>query len=91
MLFTKKYQLEKQLMAEIKSYAGVNEFPLNDAKIISQLLVAYNKGEPFVGFAIMSSRFGSLSIPRQTATWLRHSSSIVKCSDVGTLFILVIS
>ena len=69
MLFTKKYQLGKQLMAEIKSYAGVNEFPLNDAKIISQLLVAYNKGEPFVGFAIMSSLNTLEKYPNLADNW----------------------
>ena len=69
MLFTKKYQSEKQLMAEIKSYAGVNEFPLNDAKIISQLLVAYNKGEPFVGFAIMSSLSTLEKYPNLADNW----------------------
>lgn len=55
MLFTKKLKLEKQLMAEIKALAKVDEFPYKDAKTIADLLVAYNKGSSFVAFSIMAA------------------------------------
>ena len=42
MLF-KKAKLEKQLMEEIKSLAGVNEFPYEDAASISNMLTNYNR------------------------------------------------
>ena len=37
MFFLKKAKLERQLMDEIKTYAGVKEFPWDDAKILSNL------------------------------------------------------
>lgn len=54
MCFSKKLKLERQLMEEIKSYAGVYEFPNDDAKEISKLLAAYNKGNGYLALAIMA-------------------------------------
>ena len=38
-------QLEQQMMEEIKSFAGVSEFPFEDAKVIANLLATYEKGD----------------------------------------------
>lgn len=48
--FCKRKKLEKQLMDELKSLAGVTEFPASDKKDIDELLATYNKGE----FALIS-------------------------------------
>ena len=53
MFFLKKWSLEKKLIGEIKNYANVDEFPPDDAKNMSQLLLAYNRGEEYVNLAIM--------------------------------------
>ena len=50
MLF-KRVKLERQLMKEIKSYAGVVEFTNDDAKAIADFLTAYNRGKEFVMLA----------------------------------------
>ncbi len=55
MLFFKKAQLERQLMDEIKSYAGVTEFPTKDAQILANTISAYGKGNAFITFAMMSA------------------------------------
>ena len=55
MLFFKKAKLERQLMNEIKSLAGVDEFPYNDAKTIAKLLVAYNRGKVYVNLVMISA------------------------------------
>ena len=55
MFFTKRAKLERQLMEEIKSFAGVDEFPYEDAKVISDFLVAYNKGSDYVSLAAFSA------------------------------------
>ena len=54
MLFFKKVKLEKALMAEIKSLAGVSDFPLDDAKSIARLLGSYDKGKSMVMITMMS-------------------------------------
>lgn len=48
-------QLEQELINEIKSFAGVSEFPYEDAKTISDLLVAYGKGNNYVDLAMYSA------------------------------------
>ena len=52
MMFFKRAKLERQLMEEIKSYAGVSEFPNNDAKAIADFLTSYNRGNEFVMLAV---------------------------------------
>ena len=55
MLLFKKSKLEKELMEEIKSLAGVDVFPVYDARVLSDLLVAYGKGGAFIDAALMNS------------------------------------
>ena len=55
MLFFKKAKLERQMMEEIKTYAGVHDFPNNDAKAIADFLTAYNRGNEFVMLAVFSA------------------------------------
>lgn len=55
MFFLKKTKLERQLMEEIKSFAGVKEFPYDDAKALAEFLTAYNKGKVFVSLAAMKA------------------------------------
>ena len=56
MLFFKKSKLEHQMMEEIKSSAGVEEFPLEDAKTIAEILTSYGRGQEFVTLAFFSSK-----------------------------------
>lgn len=46
MFILKKIKLEKELINEIKTAAGINYFPDEDAKKISEMLASYNRG-PF--------------------------------------------
>ena len=69
MFFTKRNQLERQLMEEIKSYAGVKEFPYEDAKVISDFLVAYNKGNDFIDFAAFSALDTIDKYPNLSSNW----------------------
>lgn len=52
-LFGKRAKLEKQMMEEIKQLAGVTAFPYEDARIISNIISAYNKGNDEISIAIM--------------------------------------
>ena len=52
-MFGKRAKLERQLMQEIKDLAGVSAFPYEDARIIADIVNAYNKGNDAIGFAIM--------------------------------------
>ena len=56
MLFFKKAKIERQMMKEIKASAGVDEFPFEDAKIIAELLTAYERGKVFVSLAFFSPK-----------------------------------
>lgn len=69
MLFFKKAKLERQLMDEIKTYAGVKEFPLDDAKVISNYISAYNKGNTFIGMYMFSSLSVIEKYPKLFQNW----------------------
>lgn len=54
-MFFKKAKLEKQLMNEIKSYAKVENFPYDDAKVLGDFLAAYKKGNAYVNFQAITA------------------------------------
>ncbi len=54
MFFLKRHKLEVQLMQEIKAYAGVKEFPYEDAVSISKVLTAYHNGNTDMYYLLFS-------------------------------------
>jgi len=68
MLF-KKAKLEKALMEEIKVLAGVSEFPLEDAKVIAQLVGRYNNSSAIVLLAMMSAMSVLEKYPNLYENW----------------------
>ncbi len=73
MFFLKKAKLERQLMDEIKTYAGVKEFPWDDAKILSNYLASYDKGMDYqrvFGWHETSKAFSTLEkYPNLLRNW----------------------
>lgn len=55
MFFSKKSNLEHQLMNEIITFAQVDSFPLEDAKAIADIISAYNRGNGFIDFALLTN------------------------------------
>lgn len=68
-MFFKRAKLERQLMKEIKNYAGVTEFPYNDAKVIADFLSAYNRGKEFVMLATFSASNTIEKYPNLYRNW----------------------
>lgn len=65
-----KYKLEKQLMKEIKEYAGVKEFPWNDAKVFAKLISVYNKGDKaLIVMAVMANLETLSQYPNLEEKW----------------------
>jgi len=50
-----KSKLEKQLMEEVLAYAGAKYLPFEDAKALSNLIAAYDKGSAFILLAMPTS------------------------------------
>jgi hypothetical protein len=68
------------MIAEIKALAKVDEFPYEDSKAISDLLVAYNKGDPFVMLQMMTA-IGTLEkYPELIKNW---DSLMMKYKSLG--------
>lgn len=65
----KRLKLEKQLMQEIKTYAHVSDFPISDAKVIADLIVAYNRGDGFVELGIMAAMSTLDKYPNLCQEW----------------------
>ena len=80
MLFFKKAKLEKQLMAEIKALAEVTEFPYEDAKTISGLLVAYNQGNSHVMLNMMTAIDTLEKYPKLAGEW---DNLMIKYKSLG--------
>lgn len=67
---SKKEKLEKKLMKEIKEFAGVEGFPLQDAKTLSRLIQAYNSGDTVVITAAVSGSMATLEkYPALCSNW----------------------
>lgn len=69
MFFLKKAKLQRQLIEEIKSYAGVLEFSQDDAKVISNYISAYEKGNTFIGMYMFSSLSVIEKYPKLFQNW----------------------
>lgn len=80
MLIFKKAKLEKELMAEIKTLAGVNEFPLDDAKTIAELVARYNNNANVVVLLVMSASSVLEKYPNLYDNW---DNLMVKYKKLG--------
>ena len=69
MFFSKKSNLEHQLMNEIITFAQVDSFPLEDAKVISDIISAYNRGNGFIDFALLTNRAVLEKYPNLYTNW----------------------
>lgn len=70
-MFFRRLKLERQLMNEIKSYAGVKEFPNNDAKKIADFLMSYDRGKEYVMLAALSASDTIEKYPNLYKNWDR--------------------
>ena len=80
MFFFKKAKLERQLMEEIKSYAGVKEFPYNDAQAIAKFLTAYDRGKESVMIAVFSA---SRTIEKYPSLYNNWDRLMIKYKKLG--------
>lgn len=65
-----KEKLEKQLMAELKELAGVEDFPWEDAQVLSKLLAAYDRGDTtLVMLAVTGSESTLEKYPKLYDNW----------------------
>ena len=68
----KKEKLEKAMISELKKYAGVSDFPWEDAKVIGELLAAYSEGNRSkISLMLFGSKVNNLfeKYPDLSANW----------------------
>ena len=80
MLFFKRAKLERQLMEEIKSYAGVKDFPYGDAKAIADFLSVYDRGKESVLMAAFSA---SRTIEKYPSLYRNWDNLMIKYKKLG--------
>ena len=70
-MFFKKAKLERQLMAELKEYAHVDEFPYEDAMKFAKLVNAYNQGNGMINMTMMAYGSTIRKYPELAKNWDR--------------------
>ena len=69
MFFWKTVQLQKQLTKEMKNLAKVEYFPSEDAKVIGDLLTAYNNGDSTVDLQMAEAMSTLKKYPELLEAW----------------------